>query len=87
MSCELNYCYHIYIFPEENIDLLSEFKFKKNTDFKTDRLHYGQEKQAKIYNKEIKSSSYTLANKFLSNSKYTKSKRNYKVDLIFFETF
>ena len=52
-----------------------------------ENLHYAQELQKRIYNKEMKSRSYALGEKVWLNSKYIKTKCNRKLEANFFGLF
>ena len=94
-SFKLNWGYHPRISYKENINLCSRSKaadeltkelrnlmaaYRKN-------LQHAQEPQKQAHNKGTKPRSYALGEKVWLNSKYIKTKRNWKLEAEFFGSF
>ena len=92
---KLNWRYHLYIFYKEDVDLSSKSKAAdKLTDelrnFMTayrENLQHTQELQKQSHNIETKPRSYAPSKKIWLNSKYIKTKRNWKLEAKFFGFF
>ena len=52
-----------------------------------ENLHHAQELQTQAHNKGVKPWSYAFGDNILLNSKYIKTKRNWKIKAKFFELF
>ena len=52
-----------------------------------ENLYYAQELQKRAHNKGVKSRSYAFGDKIWLNSKYIKTKRNWKLEAKFFGSF
>ena len=92
---KLNYDYHPRILYKENINLRSQFKLadKLSAELRElmivcrESLYYAQKLQKQAYNKGVKPWSYTPSEKVWLNSKYIKTKRNWKLEAKFFGPF
>ena len=92
---ELNCGYHLCISFEKNTDLCSRSKsadelLAKSRDLMTvcrENLHHAQELQKRAHNKDVKPRSYAPGDKVWLNSKYIKTKRNWKLEAKFFKLF
>ena len=52
-----------------------------------ENLYYAQKLQKQVHNKGVKPKIYALGSKVLLNSKYIKTKQNWKLEAKFFEPF
>ena len=92
---ELNCGYYPHFFFEEDTDPRSwsktanklSTKLQKLINICQENLHHAQELQKQAHNKDVKPKSYSPGGKVLLNSKYTKTKRNWKLEAKFFGPF
>ena len=92
---ELNCGYHLPISFKEDIHTRSwsESANKLSDELRElmivcrENLYYAQELQKQAQNKDIKSWSYAFNNKVWLNSKYIKTKQNWKLETKFFRLF
>ena len=92
---ELNSGYHPWILYKEEVD--SRFKSKSADKLSAEleelmivyqkNLHHTQELQKQAHNKGVKPRSYAPDDKIWLNSKYIKTKRNWKLEAKFFGLF
>ena len=92
---ELNYGYHPRMLYEEDVDPHSQSKLadKLLVELRElmiicqENLHYTQELQKRAHDKRVKPRIYAPGEKVWLNSKYIKTKRNRKLEAIFFGPF
>ena len=92
---ELNCGYHSFVLFKENINLCFWSKTPNKLLTKLQELmtvcrenfHYGQELQKQTHNKGVMSKSYAPSKKVWLNSKYIKTKQNWKLKAKFFGLF
>ena len=95
MPFELNYGYHLQISYKEKYDPYSKSKSANKLLVKLrelmiicyENLHHAQEFQKRVYNKNVKPRSYIPSDKIWLNSKYIKTKQNWKLEATFFWPF
>ena len=92
---ELNCGYHPCVFFEDKCNAYSRSSFIKKTGYGIEevnecllpKLFVRQNLQKQVYNKGVKPQSYASSEKIWLNSKYIKTKRNWKLQAKFFELF
>ena len=92
---ELNCGYHPQMSYKENVDPRSKSKSadKVSTELRElmivyrENLYHAQEFQKQAHNKGVKQKSYAPGDKVRLNSKYIKTKRNWKLKAKFFGPF
>ena len=92
---ELNCGYHPRMSYKENIDPRSQSKSAEELSAELrklmiicwENLHHAQELQKQDYDKRVKPQSYAPGNKVWLNSKYIKTKHNWKLEVKFFGPF
>ena len=92
---KLNYGYHSWMSYKDDVD--SRFQLKSADKLATEliellivfreNLHHTQELQKQAHNKGVKPRSYAPSDKVWLNSKYIKTKYNWKLNAKFFEPF
>ena len=95
MSFELNCGYHPWISYKEDIDPRSQSKSadKRSAELREliivcqENLQHTQELQKRTHDKGVKPQSYVLDKNIGLNSKYIKTKRNWKLKAKFFRPF
>ena len=95
MPFELNCGYHPQISHKEDVDPRSQSKaadelsakLREIMIFCQENLHHAQEFQKRTHNKGVKSRSYAPGEKVWLNSKYIKTKRNRRLEAMFFRPF
>ena len=92
---KLNCGYHPHVYYKEDFDSHSRFKAADELTEELrnliavcrQNLQHAQELQKRAYNKETKPKSYALGEKVWLNSKYIKTKCNWKLEAKFFGPF
>ena len=92
---ELNCGYHLCVSFEKNTNPHSQSKSAEKLSAELqdlmivcqENLHYAQELQKQAHNKSVKPKSYASGDKVWLNSKYIKTKRNWKLEAKFFRSF
>ena len=92
---ELNYGYHPRVFYEEDLDLRSKSRTAEELSSKLrelmticqQNLNHAQELQKRGHDKGVKPQSYASGDKVWLSSKYLKTKRNHKLEAMFFGFF
>ena len=92
---ELNCGYHSRMSYKEEVDFCFKLKSadKLSAELRElmfvcqENLHYAQELKKRVHNKGVKPRSYALSDKIWLNSKYIKTKHNYKLKAKFFGPF
>ena len=92
---ELNCGYHPWMLYEEDVDPRSQSKSADELSAELrelmivcrENLYHAQELQKRGHDKRIKPRSYAPSNKVWLNSKYIKTKRNWKLETKFFGPF
>ncbi len=92
---ELNCGYYPQAFYEEDLDLHSQSKSSNQLATELwvlmavcrENLQHAQKLQKRYYDKHMKFQSYAPGDKVWLNSKYIKTKQNWKLEVKFFETF
>ncbi len=95
ISFELNCGYYSQAYYEEEVNPRSQSKsadelatkYRKLMAICKENLQHVQELQKRYHNKHAKPRSYALCDKVWLNSKYIKSKRNWKLEAKFFQPF
>ena len=95
MPFELNYDYHLWISYKEKVNLCSKSKSADKPSVKLrelmivcwENLYHTQKLQKWAHDKGVKPQNYTLGDKVWLNSKYIKTKRNHKLETMFFVPF
>ena len=95
MLFKLNYGYHLWMLYKDNVDLRSKSKSADNLSAELieliivyrENLYHAQKLQKRAYNKGIKPKSYAPSDKVWLNSKYIKTKQNWKLETKFFKLF
>ena len=95
MPFELNCSYHPCVFFKEDTDLCSRLKtadellaeLQELITVCRENLHHAQELQKQAHNKGMKLKSYAPGDKVWLNSKYIKTKQNWKLEAKFFRLF
>ena len=94
-SFKLNCGYHPWVLYKEDINSRSQSKSADELSAELrelmivcqENLHYAQELQKQAHDKEVKPQSYFLGERVWLNSKYIKTKRNWKLEAKFFGPF
>ena len=94
-SFGLTFGYHLQMSYKEDVNPRSKFKsvdrllaeLKKLMIICRENLYHIQELQKKAYNKGVKLRSYAPNDKIWLNSKYIKTKQNWKLEARFFRPF
>ena len=92
---KLNCGFYPWMLYEEDVDLRSQFKSADELSAELrelmivcqKNLHYAQEFQKRAHDKGVKLQNYALGKKVWLNSKYIKTKRNWKLEAKFFGPF
>ena len=92
---ELNCGYHLQMSYKDNVNPHSKSKSADDLSAELrelmivcrENLHHAQELQKRVYDKGVKLRSYALGDKVLLNSKYIKTKQNWKLEAKFFGPF
>ena len=92
---KLNNGYYLRILYKEKVDSRSKSKstnklsaeLRKLMIVYQENLHHAQELQKRVHDKGVKPESYTSVDKVWLNSKYIKTKRNWKLEAKFFGPF
>ena len=92
---KLNCGYHLWMSYEEDVDPCSQSKSANELSAELrellidcqKNLYYAQELQKRAHNKRVKPQRYSPGEKIWLNSKYIKTKRNWKLEEKFFGPF
>ena len=95
MPFELNCGYHFWVSYEKDVDPCSKSKSADELSAELrelmiicwKNLHHAQKLQKRVNDKSVKLGSYNLGDKIWLNSKYIKTKRNWKFESKFFDLF
>ena len=92
---ELNYSYHLQVFFKNDVNFYSRScfanelakKLSKLIDIYQQNLLHAQEFQKRAYDKSVKPQNYASGEKIWLNSKYIKTKQNWKLEIKIFDLF